>query len=626
MKTIRLTTAQAIVKYLTAQKVEIDGEIQQLFPGVFAIFGHGNVTCLGHALEEVKDVLPTWRGQNEQGMALAATAFAKASKRRQIMVATSSIGPGATNMVTAAGVAMANRLPLLLLAGDTFNSRIPDPVLQQVEHFGSPSTTVNDAFKPVTRYWDRITDPAQLVQSLPAAVNTMLDPGDCGPAFIGLPQDVQAEAYNFPVRFFDERVHAVRRPRPDRDEIARAAEILSGAGKPIVISGGGVHWSEAEATLRDFVETHHIPVVETVAGRTSLPSSHPLNAGTVGVTGCTSANTLAREADVVLAVGTRLQDFATGSWTLFENEDVQFIGLNTARFDATKHMAHAVVADAREGLAELTSMLGDYRVGDDWVDTCAAETAQYHAYIDKISAPNTPNNSGQSAAPTDLGFPSYAQVVGVVDRADDGSIYALTAAGGFPGELVNGWRSDTVHSFDAEYGYSCMGYEIAGGWGAKMARPDDEVVVFVGDGSYMMMNSDLYSSVLSGHKLIVIVCDNGGFAVINRLQVGQGGVPFNNLIADAKIVDEVRVDFAAHAAAMGAISETVTSISELEEAFTRARAADRTYVIALQTDAYTWTEGGSFWEVGVPEVSNRAEVLGARSEMDEGKAGQRIGW
>lgn len=617
METVRLTTAQAIVKYLMAQKIVIDGETVALFPGVYAIFGHGNVTCLGHALEEVKDEFPTWRGQNEQGMALAATAFAKASKRRQIMVATSSVGPGATNMVTAAGVAMANRLPLLLLSGDTFQSRIPDPVLQQVEQFGEPSTTVNDCFRPVVRYWDRLTRPEQVVQSLPHALHTMLDPGDCGPAFIGLPQDIQAEAYDYPVRFFAETVHEVRRPRPDNTELVKAAATLVEAEKPLIIAGGGVHWSDAGAELQNFAQEHNIPVVETVAGRTSMPSSHPLNAGTIGVTGCTSANALAAEADVVLAVGTRLQDFATGSWTVFANEGVTFVGINTARFDATKHMAIPVVADARETLAELDTAIGSYRASDDWSDTCATETAQYHAYIDKIAAPD--------AQPSEE-LPTYAQVVGVVDRAGDDKTYVLTAAGGFPGELVNGWRSDRTHSFDAEYGFSCMGYEISGGWGAKMARPDDDVVVFVGDGSYMMMNSDLYSSVLSGHKLIVIVCDNGGYAVINRLQTNQGGVPFNNLLADAKIVEEVRVDYAAHAAAMGCISETVTSIAELEAAFERARAADRTYVIAMQTHAYEWTEGGSYWEVGVPEVSNRPEVLAARAEVDDGKAGQRVGW
>ncbi len=617
MKTVRLTTAEAIVRYLIAQKTVIDGDTVPLFPGVYAIFGHGNVTCLGHSLEQHRDELPTWRGQNEQGMALAAIAYSKATKRRQIMVATSSIGPGATNMITAAGVAMANRLPLLLIAGDTFQSRVPDPVLQQVEHFGAPSTTVNDGFRPVVRYWDRITHPAQVVQSLPHAVHTMVDPADCGPAFIGLPQDIAGEAFDYPVRFFDEVVHEPRRQRPDTGELARAAAALASAEKPLIIAGGGVHWSEAESELREFAERHNVPVVETVAGRTSLPQSHPLHAGPIGVTGCTSANNLAAEADVVLAVGTRLQDFATGSWTVFRNESVRIVGINAARFDATKHQALPVVADARTALTELSAAVGDYRSGDDWSATCASETAQYHAYIDKISARDSSSDSG---------LPTYAQVVGAIDRLAGPDTYALTAAGGFPGELVNGWRSDIVHSFDTEYGFSCMGYEIAGAWGAKMAMPDREIVALVGDGSYLMMNSDLYSSVLSGHKLIVIVCDNGGFAVINRLQVGQGGVPFNNLIADAKIVEEVRVDFAAHAAAMGCHTETVTDIAELEAAFLRARDSDRTTVIAMRTDAYSWTEGGAFWEVGVPEISDRPEVVAARAEIDAGKSDQRVGW
>ena len=616
MRTIRLTTAEAIVRYLIAQKTVIDGRTVPLFPGVFAIFGHGNVTSLGHALESVQDDLPTWRGQNEQSMALAATAYAKAVKRRQIMVATSSVGPGATNMVTAAGVAMANRLPLLLLAGDTFTSRIPDPVLQQVEHFGAPSTTVNDAFRAVTRYWDRITHPAQILQSLPHAIETMLDPAECGPAFIGLPQDVQAEAFDFPERFFAERVHHPRRQRADQSEIDAAVEAIRSSEKPLIIAGGGVHWSEAESELLALVERHCIPVVETVAGRTSIPQSNPLHAGPIGVTGCTSANALAAQADVVIAIGTRLQDFATGSWTVFANEDMRLIGVNTARFDATKHLAQTVIGDARETITEIDSLLGDWTAPAAWAERCATEVTGYHAYIDRIADP--------AKGTTEL--PTYAQVVGAVSRLATDDTYVLTAAGGFPGELVNGWRSDVCHSFDTEYGYSCMGYEIAGGWGAAMALPDREVVVLVGDGSYLMMNSDLYSSVLSGHRMTVVVCDNGGFAVINRLQVNQGGVPFNNLIADSRIVEEVRVDFAAHAAAMGCRAETVTDIAGLEAALERARTADRTTVIALRTDAYTWTEGGSFWEVGVPEVSPRAEVLAARAELDEGKRAQRLGW
>ena len=625
MDTLRLTTSGAVVRYLAAQRIEVDGEVVPLFAGVFAIFGHGNVTCLGHELEQAQDALPTWRGQNEQGMALAACGFTRAHKRRRIMVATSSIGPGATNMVTAAAVALANRLPLLLLSGDTFEHRVVDPVLQQVEHFGEPSTTVNDAFRAVVRYWDRITTPEQIVQSLPHAVNTMLDPGDCGPAFIALPQDVQAQAHDYPVRFFDETLHRIRRPRPDIGELRRAAAALASAERPLIIAGGGVRWSLAEEQLAAFAETHGIPVVETTAGRTSLPAHHPLNCGPIGVTGCTSANAMAGHADVVLAVGTRMQDFTTGSWTVFGDESARIVGLNAARFDATKHMCLPLVADAREGLIELGAALGDYRASTDWTARAASETAQYHAYIDKIAAPVTLGSSGDGdSADPHAELPTYAQVVGAVDRAADASTYVVAAAGGLPAELVNGWRAEGTHSFDCEYGYSCMGYEISGAWGAKMALPEREVVVLVGDGSYLMMNSDLYSTVIGGHKLIVVVCDNGGYAVIDRLQVNQGGASFNNLFAHCRTERLVDIDFAAHAASMGCGAETVSTIAELEAAIERARAADRTYVIALKTHPHRWTEGGSFWEVGVPEVSSRPSVREAREAMEAGRASQRV--
>ena len=619
MDTIRLTTSQAIVRWLTAQSsVQADSTTAPLFAGVFAIFGHGNVTALGHALERAKEDLPTYRGQNEQGMALAATAFAKAKRRRQIMVATSSIGPGATNMVTAAGVAHSNRLPMLLIAGDTFVSRIPDPVLQQVEHFNNPSITVNDAFRPVTRYWDRITAPAQLAHTLPHAIETMLDPADCGPAFLGLPQDVGAEAWDFPVRLFEPVVHGIARPRPDLHQLERAVEAIRGASKPLIIFGGGVHYSLAEAALAEFATRHNVPVAETVAGKACLTADHPMYGGPIGVTGGTSANNLAAEADVVIALGTRLLDFTTGSWTVFKNDGVQFIGVNTARFDATKHRSMPLVADAREALGELTEQLGDWRAPDDWSTTASTEVAQHQAYIDKLASPDEQPESG---------LPTYAQVVGAIDRLADENTMALAAAGGFPGEVNNGWRAKVTDSFDCEYGYSCMGYEISGGWGAAIARPDNDLVVFCGDGSYMMLNSDLYSSVLHGHKMIVIVCDNGGFAVINRLQTGQGGEPFNNLIKDnPTVVNPVPVDYAAHARAMGCLAETATSIAELEAAFERARAADRTTVIAMVTDAYSWTEGGANWQVGVPEVADLSSVTDAHDEMRAAMADQRIGW
>ena len=622
MKTIRLTTAQALVKFLVAQRILINGREEKLFPGVLAIFGHGNVTSLGVALDEERKNIRTWRGQNEQGMALAAVGFAKAKRRQQIMVASSSIGPGALNMVTAAGVAYVDRLPVLFLAGDTFVHRIPDPVLQQGESFGDPSITVNDAFKPVVRYWDRIVAPQQLLHSLPHAVSTMLDPATCGPAFIGLPQDVQAESFDFPEVFFEKVVHTIIRPRADATELKNAVDALKNAKRPLIIAGGGVHYSLAEKVLAAFATAHNIPVVETVAGKASLLASHPLNAGPVGVTGCESANNLAAQADVVVAIGTRLQDFATGSWTIFSNEQTKFIGVNTVRFDAIKHRSLAVVGDALEALSDFGTQLGNWRSDDTWSKVAQQEVVGYHKYIDSIAAKNIVVNT---AANTDQ-LATYAQVVGVVDRAAQQSDYVLTAAGGFPGELNNGWRAKSLDSFDCEYGFSCMGYELSGAWGAKMAMPEREVISFVGDGSYMMMNSDIYSSVLYGHKLIVIVCDNGGYAVINRLQVNQGGVPFNNQLADCEPANLVYVDFAQHAASMGAISETVGSIDELETAFARARKSDRTHVIVIKTSPNDWTEGGSFWEVGVPTTSHRPEVLKAGEIMREGKKQQRIGW
>ena len=609
MKTVRLTAAQAIVRFLIAQRTEIDGREVPLFPGVFAIFGHGNVTGLGFALDEARAELPTLRGQNEQGMALAAVGFAKAMRRRQIMVATSSIGPGALNMVTAAGVAMANRLPLLLLSGDTFQSRIPDPVLQQVEHFGSPSTTVNDAFRAVTRYWDRIVHPAQVAQSLPLALETMLDPAECGPAFIGLPQDVQAAAYDYPERLFEPRMHTLRRQRPDLDELAAAAAALRAAERPLVVAGGGVHYSLAEMELQLFVETHRLPVVETVAGKSCLTADHPCYVGPIGVTGSDQANRLAAEADVVLCVGTRLQDFTTGSWTVFRNDGLRLIGLNAARFDATKHLAMPVVGDAREGLLELGALLEGWTAGADWVARAEAEAESFKAFVAETTAPGD-------------GVPTYAQVVGAVNRRAAESDYALTAAGGLPGELNINWLSKGVGTFDCEYGFSCMGYEIAGAWGAKLARPDGEVVCFVGDGSYLMLNSELHSSVLTGHKLIVVVCDNGGFAVIDRLQTGMGGRSFNNMFGD----EQARVDWVAHATALGCSAEAVSTTAELEDAFERARAAERTTVIAIETAPDRWTPGGAFWEVGVAEVSDRAEIAEAHAQVREGKKQQRVGW
>ncbi len=612
MQTVRLTTAQAMVRWMLAQKIEIDGAVQPVFAGVFGIFGHGNVVALAEALQPVQDQLPTWRGHNEQSMALAGVAYAKAARRRQIMIATSSVGPGSTNMVTAAAVAHANRLPLLLISGDTFQHRLVDPVLQQVEHFNNPTITVSDSFKAVTRYWDRITRPEQILQSLPQALATMLDPADCGPAYLGLPQDIAAEAFDFPEEFFRETVHHIRRPGPDPREIEAAASALRSAERPLIISGGGVHYSDAAEALAEFAEKHGIPIVETVAGRATVTADHPNYGGPIGTTGSTSANALAADADVVLAVGTRLQDFTTGSWSVFRNPDFQLVSINVGRFDATKHTPISVIGDALVSLEQLDAGVGDYRAPGSWLDRTAEVRAEWYGYLDELTAP-----TGDT--------PIYAQVIRAVNDLAEPDDYQVAAAGGLPGELNMGWHSKSIRSVDCEYGYSCMGYEIAGAWGAKMALGDREVVAWVGDGSYLMMNSDIYSTVFTGHKVIFIVCDNGGFAVINRLQVNTGGEEFNNLLRTARHENMVRVDFAKHAESLGAISEKVGTIEEFREAFQRARSADRSTVIVIEVDEYTWTEGGAWWEVGIPEVSERAQVRLARGELDAEKKHQRVG-
>ncbi len=613
METIRLTTAQAIVRWLVAQRTVVDGADVPVFAGVFGIFGHGNVTSLAEALQAHQDELPTWRGHNEQAMALAGVAYAKAKRRRQIMIATSSIGPGCTNMVTAAAVAHANRLPLLLLSGDYFAHRIVDPVLQQVEHFGDPTISVTDSFKAVTRYWDRITRPEQIIQSLPQALAVLLDPADCGPAFFALPQDIQAEAYDYPAKFFEPTVHYVRRPGPDPRDVAAAVEVIGSATKPLIIAGGGVHYSGAVDELTGFAERHGIPVVETVAGKATLVHDHPNYAGPIGVTGSAAANSVAEDADVVIAVGTRLQDFTTGSWSVFKHPDVRFVSINTARWDATKQRAQAVIGDALVALGEIGAGLGGYRAEPSWLEFAQGRIAEWHGYLDSWKDR------------TDVDPPAYATVIQTINELCDDDDYCLSAAGGLPGELTMGWRSKAVGTFDSEYGYSTMGYEIAGAWGAKLARPDTDVIAWVGDGSYLIMNSDIYSTVFTGQKVIFLVLDNGGFAVINRLQVNTGGEEFNNLLRTARHAEYFHVDFVKHAESMGALAEKVERLEDLPAAFARAKAADRSYVIVMDVHQYTWTEGGAWWEVGIPEVSDREQVRVARAEWAAEKKHQRVG-
>ena len=608
----RLTTSEAIVRYLIAQRIQVDGIEVPLFPGVFAIFGHGNVTSLGHSLEMHRDELPVWRGQSEEGMGLAAAAFAKAMRRQQVMVCTSSIGPGATNLVTAAAVGMANRLPMLIISGDTFVTRIPDPVLQQVEHFGSPSTTVNDAFRPVVRFWDRITHPAQVLTALPQVVSMLLDPGECGPAFLGLPQDVAATAHDYPESFFERKVRAIPRPRPDVDELAAAIALLATARRPVLIAGGGVHYSRAEAELATFALAHGIPVVETIAGKSSLLADHPCYVGPLGVTGADATNAFCAQADVIIAVGTRLQDFTTGSWTLF-SPTARFISINAARFDAIKRVSVAVVGDARECLSGLTEGLSGWSAPDSWLQSGARSRVELQTLVDS------------RAAADEIAPMSYAQVIAAVHAAATPDDYVLTAAGGLPGELNVNWMSKGIATFDCDYGFSCMGYEISGAWGAAFARDKGEVFALVGDGSYLMLNSDIYASVLSGKKFILVVLDNAGYAVIERLQVGKGGRSYNNMLRDSRgDGSEVRVDFRAHAQAMGAWAVQAESVEELAAALVTARASERTSVIVVSARENDWTPGGAFWQVGVPETSRLAAVQSAREQMDAGLAAQRL--
>jgi len=608
VSTVRLTMAQAVIRFLAAQRTVIEGKELPLFAGVFAIFGHGNVAGLGEALHQAGDALPTLRAHNEQAMAHAAIAFAKTLCRRRMMACTTSVGPGATNMVTAAAVAHVNRLPLLLLPGDVFASRHPDPVLQQVENFADPTISANDCFRPVSRLWDRITRPEQILRSLPQAMRVLTDPAECGPVTLCLPQDVQAEAYDYPAAFFRPRTWLPRRPPPDTDQLAAAAAVLARAKAPLIIAGGGVHYGLATGVLADFAERHGVPVAETQAGKGALPWDHALAAGALGVTGAASANALAAKADVVLAVGTRLTDFTTASRSLFANPETVLVQLNVAAFDAAKHAALPLVADAALGLAAMSRAMGAYRVPAAWREEVTRLSAQWNAVVDRATAPSNAE------------LPSDAQVLGAVNRvaAPDGIV--VCAAGGLPGELHKLWRVRRPGTYHVEYGYSCMGYEIAGGLGVKLAAPDREVTVLVGDGSYLMMNSEIATSVQLDRKLVVVLLDNGGFGCINRLQESTGSAGFNNLFAAGS-----GVDFAAHAASLGALARKVDGIAALEAALAEARAATRTTVIVIATDPVAATrEGGAWWDVAVPAVSARAEVVGARAEYEAALAKQRI--
>ncbi|MEJ0004609.1 MAG: 3D-(3,5/4)-trihydroxycyclohexane-1,2-dione acylhydrolase (decyclizing), partial [Pararobbsia sp.] len=609
--TIELTAAQALVRYLAALRVagEHGGPPEPLFGGVFAIFGHGNVAALGEALYHYRDALPTLRAHNEQAMAHAAIAYAKAHFRRRMMAVTTSIGPGATNLVTAAALAHVNRLPVLLLPGDIFVSRAPDPVLQQVEDMHDGGVSANDCLRPVSRYFDRIVHPAQLLTALPRAISVLTDPAQCGPVTLAMPQDVQASAYAYPLSFFAPRLVAFRAPPPDAAELHAAAEAIARAERPLLVAGGGVLYGGAGGALAAFAARHGVPVAETQGGKGALRWDDPFNVGAIGVTGSPTANALAREADLVIAVGTRLSDFTTGSNSLFRQATV--LGINTNTLDALKHRGLPLCADARQALDALGKALPDWRAAAPWSRRAREGANAWRAAVATLTA-------GDASR-----LPYDADVIGAIQRSAPDSPerdVVVCAAGTLPAELHKLWRAGAPGAYHVEYGYSCMGYEIAGALGVKLARPGREVIVTVGDGSYLMMNSEIASSVALGAKLIVVVLDNRGYGCINRLQQACGTPSFNNLLDEAA----PRIDFAAHARALGASAEHVDDLAGLARALERARAATQTYVISIDTDpARTTDDGGWWWEVAVPEVSARAAVRDARARYEQDKHQQK---
>jgi len=604
MTTIRLTAAQAMVRWLSLQSSEDGG---RFIEGVWAIFGHGNVAGLGEALHAHKDTLPTWRGQNEQTMAHTAVAYAKAMHRRKAMAVTSSIGPGATNMVTAAAVAHVNRLPVLFIPGDVFASRAPDPVLQQIEDFDDGCVSANDCFRLVVRYFDRISRPEHILTALPRALRVMTDPANCGPVCLAFCQDTQAEAYDYPIDFFEPRIWHIRRPEPDQRELEAAVAAIQSAKTPLIVAGGGVLYSGAEKTLLDFARTHNIPVVETQSGKGAMDWEEPLHFGSPGVTGTGCGNDLAAKADLVIGVGTRFQDFTTGSWTVFSAPGRKLVSINIHGYDAHKRAAQPLVGDAKVALEKLSAALGQHR----FADPDFANRANWFQTTDAVTA-----------APQGNELPSDAQVVGALQRTTGKDALVMSASGSMPGVLHVLWKA-SQGGYHMEYGFSCMGYEIAGAMGIKMAQPDRHVICMVGDGSYMMANSELATAVMMGVSFTVILTDNRGYGCINRLQKATGGAPFNNLLADSYHVNPADLDFVAHARSMGAHAVKAGTIAELEAAIVDAKSATIPTVIVIDTDPAPGTgAGGTWWEVAVPEVSDRPEVNEARKAYEDATKAQ----
>ena len=620
MKTIRMTAAQAIVRFLSQQYVERDGHEQPLFAGVFGIFGHGNVTGLGQALEEV-DTLRYYRPQNEQAMVHTAVAYAKMKNRLQIFACTSSIGPGATNMVTGAAVATVNRLPVLLLPGDIFASRKPHPVLQQLEYPGSQDVSVNDTFRPVSRYWDRINRPEQILSSLPEAMRVLTDQAETGTVTVALPEDVQTEAYDYPDNFFATRVHHVPRPAPAQEAITAAVQTIREARCPLIVAGGGVLYSEASDALDELTRTCGIPVCETQAGKGCLPWDHPWNVGPVGANGGLAANRLAEGADLVITLGTRLSDFTTASRTAFQNPDVRFIGVNVVPMDAYKMGAFPLVGDARATLQSLTRALREagYRTDEGYEQRVRALKQEWNEAVDEERGRRRESCLTQ------------ANVIGIVNEHSGPKDVVVCAAGGLPGDLLKLWRTADPKGYHLEYGYSCMGYEIAGGLGVKMADPERQVYVMVGDGSYLMLHTEIVTSLQEGYKLIIVLVDNHGFQCIRGLQESTGSPAFGN---ELRYRDEsngrldgsyVPVDFVQNAQSLGAAAYYADDRESLQRALQCASEEKRTVLISVPVDvraAVPSFEG--WWDVPVAEVSGESGVQAARRHYEEARQKERL--
>ncbi|MDA8370887.1 MAG: 3D-(3,5/4)-trihydroxycyclohexane-1,2-dione acylhydrolase (decyclizing) [Nocardiopsaceae bacterium] len=620
--TVRLTTAQALVRFLAAQYTERDGVEQRLIPGVWGIFGHGNVAGVGQALLQAATTgaadLPYYLARNEQGMVHAAVGFAKMRDRLQTLACTASTGPGSTNMVTGAALATTNRIPVLLLPSDMFATRVPDPVLQQLEDPRGQDVTVNDALRPVSKYWDRIVRPEQLIPAALAAMRVLTDQAETGAVTLCLPQDVQAEAFDWPVRFFRRRVWHIDRPLPEPAALARAAAVLRGAERPLIVAGGGVVYSGAMAELRAFAEATGIPVADTHAGKGAIAWDHPCAVGGIGSTGTKSANTLAREADVVLGIGTRYSDFTTASHTVFADPDVAFVNLNIARLDAAKHAACQVVADARTGLAALRRELVGWEVDPAYRARTRDLAAEWARITDECySADRGP-------------LPAQTAVLGALNETLDDRDVVLNAAGSMPGDLQMLWRARDPKAYHVEYAYSCMGYEVAGGVGVKMAAPDRDVVVLVGDGSYLMMAQEIVTMVAEGLKVIIVVVQNHGFASIGSLSESLGsqrfGTRYRYRDQESGLLDGdvLPVDLAANAASLGAQVIRANGIAEFRSAIKQAKAAAVTTVVHIETDIYGPNPPShAWWDVPVSEVSDLDSTRAARAVYTDSKRTQR---